>query len=257
MTVAVAFLQPGWADWEAGQVLPALREYYGVQIEIATPDGEPQTSIGGVLAAADYKFSDPVLADADVFLLIGSDAWTEYKDEALFSLLRQVLADGKVVGAICAGTVAAARAGLLAGRAHTSNDRDWLAKTAPGYAGADGYVDSPKAVTDGRLRQAGDRPGLGAGDLQRRDLPAGRAGGQARRVPGDVRPGIPGLKPGGPGRGQAHEHVPGRPASALLLANIGAGTLRAGPRAALRFPSETVVMDKVTPRRRCKPPAAC
>ncbi len=52
MTVAVAFLQPGWADWEAGSVLAYLREYCGVQVEIATPDGEPQTSIGGVLAAA-------------------------------------------------------------------------------------------------------------------------------------------------------------------------------------------------------------
>jgi len=175
MTVAVAFLQPGWADWEAGQVLPALREHYGVQIEIATPDGEPQTSIGGVLAAADYKFSDPVLADADVFLLIGSDAWTEYKDEALFSLLRQVLADGKVVGAICAGTVAAARAGLLAGRAHTSNDRDWLAKTAPGYAGADGYVDSPKAVTDGRLVTApGSAPATFSAAICRLVAPEGK-----------------------------------------------------------------------------------
>jgi putative intracellular protease/amidase len=151
MTVAVAFLQPGWADWEAGQVLPALREYYGVQIEVATPDGEPQTSIGGVLAAADYRFSDPVLADADVFLLIGSDAWTSFEDEALFSLLRQVLADGKVIGAICAGTVAAARAGLLVGRAHTSNDREWFNTAAPGYAGADGYVDSARAVADGKL----------------------------------------------------------------------------------------------------------
>ena len=151
MTIAVAFLQPGWADWEAGPVLAALREYYGAQIEIATPDGEPRTSIGGVLAAADYKFSDPVLSDADVFLLIGSDAWADYRDDALFGLLRQSLADGKTVGAICAGTVAAARAGLLAGKAHTSNDRDWLAKVAPGYAGADGYVDSAKAVTDGKL----------------------------------------------------------------------------------------------------------
>jgi putative intracellular protease/amidase len=151
MTVAVAFLQPGWADWEAGQVLAALREYHGVQIEIATPDGEPQTSIGGVLAAADYKFADPVLSDADVFLLIGSDAWADYKDDALFALLRQSLADGKIVGAICAGTVAAARAGLLAGRKHTSNDRDWFNKTAPDYAGGEGYVDSAKAVTDGKL----------------------------------------------------------------------------------------------------------
>lgn len=151
MTIAVAFLQPGWADWEAGAVLAYLREYCGVQIEIATPDGEPQTSIGGVLAAADYKFADPVLADAEVLLLIGSDAWTTYDDPALFSLLRQAHADGKIIGAICAGTVAAARAGLLTGKAHTSNDRDWLAKTAPGYGGAEGYVDSAKAVTDGKL----------------------------------------------------------------------------------------------------------
>lgn len=151
MTVAVAFLQPGWADWEAGQVLAALREYYGVQIEIATPDGEPQTSIGGVLAAADYRFSDPVLADADVFLLIGSDAWPGYRDEAFDSLLRQVHADGKIVGAICGATVAVGRAGLLAGKAHTSNGADWLAGHAPAYAGIERYVDTPKAVADGKL----------------------------------------------------------------------------------------------------------
>ncbi|CAN5122742.1 type 1 glutamine amidotransferase family protein [soil metagenome] len=151
MTIAVAFLQPGWADWEAGPVLAALRDYHGVQIEIATPDGEPQTSIGGVLAASDYRFSDPVLADADVLLLIGSDAWIGYQDEAFFSLLRQAHADGKIIGAICAGTVAVARSGLLAGKAHTSNGGDWLAQHAPDYAGAAGYVDSPKAVSDGRL----------------------------------------------------------------------------------------------------------
>ena len=154
MTIAVAFLQPGWADWEAGSVLALLREHLGVQIEIATPDGEPQTSIGGVLAAADYKFNDPVLSDADVYLLIGSDAWVEYRDEAVFGLLRQALADGKIVGAICAGTVAAARARLFDGRVHTSNGQDWLVKQEAGYAGADGYVDTPKAVVAGKLVSA-------------------------------------------------------------------------------------------------------
>lgn len=151
MTIAVAFLQSGWADWEAGPVLAALREYYGVQVEVATPDGEPQTSIGGVLAAADYKFSDPVLADADVLLLIGSEAWTDYRDDAFFGLLRQAHADGKIIGAICAGTVAVARAGLLAGKAHTSNGAEWLAQHAPDHAGAERYVDAGKAVTDGKL----------------------------------------------------------------------------------------------------------
>jgi len=177
MTVAVAFLQPGWADWEAGPVLAALRTYYGVQIEIATPDGEPQTSMGGVLAAADYRFDDPVLADADVFLLIGSDAWTDYRDEALFSLLRQVQADGKLIGAICAGTVAAARAGLLAGRAHTSNDPAWLAEQAPAYAGAAGYVDTPRAVVDGRLVTApGTAPVTFSAEIARLIAPEAAAG---------------------------------------------------------------------------------
>jgi len=154
VTVAVAFLQPGWADWEAGPVLALLRREFSVQIEIATPDGEPQTSIGGVLAAADYRFDDLVLADADVFLLIGSDAWMAYEDEAVFGLLRQALADGKIVGAICAGTVAAARARLFDGRAHTANGLDWLKDQAPAYAAGEAYVDSARAVTGGRLVSA-------------------------------------------------------------------------------------------------------
>ncbi|MDB5454830.1 MAG: thiamine biosynthesis protein ThiJ [Caulobacter sp.] len=154
MTVAVAFLQPGWADWEAGPVLALLRRSFDVQVEIATPDGEPQTSIGGVMAAADYRFDDPVLADADVFLLIGSDAWVAFDDLAVLGLLRQAHADGKIVAAICAGTVAAARARLFEGRTHTSNGRDWLAQQVPGYGGAEGYVETPRAVTDGRLVSA-------------------------------------------------------------------------------------------------------
>jgi putative intracellular protease/amidase len=154
MTVAVAFLQPGWADWEAGAVLALLREHLKVQIEIATPTGDPETSIGGILAAADYRFDDPVLSDADLFILIGSDAWSEGETPAVTALLRQAFADGKPVAGICAGTTALARAGLFEGRKHTSNGKDWLEGVVPGYAGADHYVDTPKAVTDGRVVSA-------------------------------------------------------------------------------------------------------
>lgn len=154
MTVAVAFLQPGWADWEAGAVLALLREHLKVQIEIATPTGDPETSIGGVLAAADYRFDDPVLSDADLFILVGSDAWSQGETPAISALIRQALADGKPVAGICAGTTALARAGLFAGRKHTSNGKDWLESVVPGYAGAEHYVDTPKAVTDGKLVSA-------------------------------------------------------------------------------------------------------
>ncbi len=154
MTVAVAFLQPGWADWEAGGVLALLREYLKVQVEIATPTGDPETSIGGVLAAADYRFDDPVLSDADVFILIGSDEWSKGENPAISALIRQAFADGKPVAGICAGTTALARAGLFDGKKHTSNGKDWLEGVAPGYAGGEHYVDTPRAVTDGKLVSA-------------------------------------------------------------------------------------------------------
>ena len=154
MTVAVAFLQPGWADWEAGAVLALLREHLKVQIEIATPTGDPETSIGGILAAADYRFDDPVLSDADLFILIGSDEWSKGENPAVSSLLRQAFADGKPVAGICAGTTALARAGLFEGRKHTSNGKDGLDGVVPGYAGGEHYVDTPKAVTDGKVVSA-------------------------------------------------------------------------------------------------------
>lgn len=154
MTVAVAFLQPGWADWEAGGVLALLREHLKVQIEVATPTGDPETSIGGILAAADYRFDDPVLSDADLFILIGSDEWSKGENPAISSLLRQAFADGKPIAAICAGTTALARAGLFEGRKHTSNGKDWLEGVVPGYAGSEHYVDTPKAVSDGKVVSA-------------------------------------------------------------------------------------------------------
>jgi putative intracellular protease/amidase len=83
-------------------------------------------------------------------------------------MLQAAAAQGKVVGAICAGAVALARAGVLEGRAHTSNDRAWLHGHAPGYAGAERYVDSPRAVVDGRVVTApGSAPGTFAAGVAR------------------------------------------------------------------------------------------
>jgi putative intracellular protease/amidase len=172
MLRAIAFFQPGWADWEAGSVLALLREFGRCEIRVATVDGGTQTSIGGVRAAADAAFSEIGPNDGEIFLLIGSDRWVEFQDEAFFGLLRGALESGKVVGAICAGTVAAARAGVFAGRAHTSNGRDWLAQAVPGYAGADRYIDTPQAVRDGRLvSAAGSAPGTFASEIMQLAVP--------------------------------------------------------------------------------------
>lgn len=176
MTRTVAFFQPGWADWEAGQVLALLRGHGGSEVRIATVDGSPQSSIGGVRAAADVSFAEAGSQAADIYLLIGSDAWSTFHHEKFFGMLRDALERGAVVGAICAGTVAAARAGLFANAAHTSNGRDWLAHVAPGYAGSDRYVDSPHAVRSGRLVSAsGVAPGTFAATVMEAALPERQA----------------------------------------------------------------------------------
>ncbi len=67
---------------------------------------------------------------------------------------------GGVVGGICAGTLALARAGLFRDRAHTSNGRNWILEHLPDYAGAEHYRDVPHAVADRRLVSApGSAPG--------------------------------------------------------------------------------------------------
>lgn len=156
----IALLHHGWADWEAGFVLAALREYFGVAVRIATPEGAEATSIGGVRAAADLAFADVRADELDLLLVIGSDRWAEDENPEVVALLQAVSAAGKPIGAICAGTLTAARAGLLDGRAHTSNSLDFLQAKAERYAGADRYVDTPRAVSDGGVVTApGSAPG--------------------------------------------------------------------------------------------------
>ena len=75
-------------------------------------------------------------------------------------LLIAVAERGGVVGGICAGTLALARAGLFRDKTHTSNGRDWILGHVPDYPGAERYRDVPHAVADGRLISApGSAPG--------------------------------------------------------------------------------------------------
>jgi putative intracellular protease/amidase len=99
-------------------------------------------------------------ADLDAIAVIGSDNWAAINPPDVAPLLEVVAARGGVVGGICAGTLALARAGLFESAAHTSNGRDWILENQSGYAGADNYRDVPHAVADGRLVSApGSAPG--------------------------------------------------------------------------------------------------
>jgi hypothetical protein len=122
-----------------------------VQIEIATPDGEPQTSIGGVLAAADYRFSRPGAVRRRRLPADRLGRLAAYATR-LFGLLRQVpgrrqdrrrdLRRDRRRGP-----------GRAAGRQGPHLERRRMAGWArrPAMPAPSGYVDTPKAVTDGKL----------------------------------------------------------------------------------------------------------
>lgn len=181
----IALFHDGWADWEAGFILAALREYFGFEVRIATPDGAEVMSIGGVRAAADLAFADVAPEDLDLLLVIGSERWSEEDNPEVVDLLRRANAAGKPIGAICAGTLAVARAGLLDGRAHTSNSLEFLQKAAAGYGGTARYVQTPRAVSDGGVVTApGSAPGSFSVEVLRLAVPeqAGMIDGYAKML---------------------------------------------------------------------------
>jgi putative intracellular protease/amidase len=157
--IGFVFIQ-GFADWELGHLAGAAVEWFGAQAVALTPEGKPVVSIGGFTLLGQRGLSAEENKNLHAVAVIGSDAWSAANAPDLRPLLRAVAGRGGVVGAICAGTLALARAGLFAERAHTSNGRDWILEKVPDYPGAAHYRDVPHAVTDHRIISApGSAPG--------------------------------------------------------------------------------------------------
>jgi putative intracellular protease/amidase len=150
----------GFADWEFGHLAGSAVEWFGGKAVALTPHGRPVVSIGGFSLNGQRGLSPDENDDLDAVAVIGSDAWAGAAPPDPGPLLAAVASRGGVVGGICAGTLALARAGFFAERAHTSNGRDWILQLVPGYAGAAHYRDVPHAVADDRIVSApGTAPG--------------------------------------------------------------------------------------------------
>ncbi len=145
----VVLLQPGAADWEMGPVLPVLQAYFGARIRTASPDGKSVRTMGGVLVDVDTGYDTADIQNADLVVLIGSDAWMTFEDDPLTARLKARTQAGGRTAAICAATLALARAGALDARPHTSNSQPFLSENVPTYEGKSTYRDVAHAVSDG------------------------------------------------------------------------------------------------------------
>jgi putative intracellular protease/amidase len=156
-TITVVMID-GVADWEIGPVLPAAREWFGDEIRIASIDGAPLTSIGGVRIHPEAALADLDPIQTDLWLLPGSDRWRDGEIPALTLALRARRAAGRSVAAICGATVALAHAGLLDGQAHTSNSLQFLCDNVPAYAGTAHYRDATVVSEGGLVTAPGTSP---------------------------------------------------------------------------------------------------
>jgi putative intracellular protease/amidase len=141
----------GLADWEAALALAELRRTGKRQVVAVGFDRQAVVTMGGLRVTPDRALSDLDVGQIGLLIVPGGDRWEagDYPVAPTERLLTDLVRARIPVAAICGGTVAAARAGLFDGRRHTSNDRDWLQKVAPGYRGRELYRDLPAVRDDG------------------------------------------------------------------------------------------------------------
>ncbi len=156
----------GFADWEPSYALAELRRWGRHSVTTIGFGTSPITSMGGLRVVPDRSLESVRADEVHIFIMPGGDLWEQadmYPRAALEATLAEVIAAGRPVAAICAATLALARAGVLDERRHTSNAPEYLNDLVPSYAGAARY-DPALAVRDRGIITAS---GLGPVDFAR------------------------------------------------------------------------------------------
>lgn len=149
MTTIVTILTDGFADWETALLNAVAHSFYKAETHFASPGGKPVTSSGGMRVSPELALETLDLDKLDALIVCGGTIWQTPKAPDLTSLLNTAHAKGKVIGAICDGTVATAKTGLLDNIGHTSNGKGYLDGT--GYMGEAHYQNVTHAVVDQKV----------------------------------------------------------------------------------------------------------
>jgi len=145
------FVFDSMADWEAAYAVAVINNpqfqsepgRYCVVTVAATL--EPVTTMGGVRMQPDVTLASITPGSSAMLILPGGHAWENGGNAEALAVAAEFIAAGVPVAAICAATLALARAGLLDHLRHTSNAREYLISS--GYRGTAFYCGAP-AVTD-------------------------------------------------------------------------------------------------------------
>ncbi len=145
------FVFDSMADWEAAYAVAAINnprfqsEPGRYRVVTAAVTLDPIRTMGGVRIQPDVTLSSITPESSAMLILPGGETWENGGNAEALALAAEFIAAGAPVAAICAATLALARAGLLDHLRHTSNAREYLIST--GYRGMAFYCGVP-AVTD-------------------------------------------------------------------------------------------------------------
>jgi putative intracellular protease/amidase len=150
------------ADWEAAPAIAAINDpqfqqmpgrYRVVTVGLSR---QPITTMGGLRILPDLALDEVSPYASSMLILPGGQSWDYGANLAAIDLARRFIAHCVPVAAICAATLALARAGLLDNRHHTSNARGYLAGS--GYRGGRFYRDRPAVTDQGVITASGTAP---------------------------------------------------------------------------------------------------
>ncbi len=145
------FVFDGMADWEAAYAIAAINnpqfQLVPGRFRVATVAAslDAVTTMGGMRIQPDLALSEVSPVASSLLILPGGERWKSRGNDQALEKARNFISVGVPVAAICAATLALARAGLLNNRRHTSNARAYLAGRS--YQGDSHYCDVP-AITD-------------------------------------------------------------------------------------------------------------
>lgn len=149
----------GFADWEPAFALAELRRSGGRSVVTVGFGLGPVTSMGGLRVVPDRALAAIRPAEIEMLILPGGDMWeSSYPEAEVNQALNDLVAAAVPVAAICGGTLAVARAGLLNRRRHTSNMPGYIAEHCPDYSGASLYEAVPSVNDQGVITASGLAP---------------------------------------------------------------------------------------------------
>jgi putative intracellular protease/amidase len=149
----------GFADWEPAHALAELRRSGNRSVVTVGFNVEPVTSMGGLRIVPNRALSEVRPSEMEILILPGGDFWeSSYPENDLNLVLNDLVAANVPIAAICAGTLAVARAGLLNDRRHTSNMPGYLAEHCREYSGGSLYEAVPAVTDQGVITASGLAP---------------------------------------------------------------------------------------------------